>query len=346
MSNFSHFFEQDNASAFGGAGNILSGIRPPKIWELGNSINITFGNNLAETFPIPGTKTILGINIEPSTQQIQVATWQNAPIWLYDPSTSGEIGGYVYSPAANEHYLAKVSDARVYRINMSNGGLTNIAPAPDCFTFYSSFITARASYIWASPNGEYQWFNTSTKVISKYSSGFVKLQTRSRRSSVANDSEQWYYSEDTSVRCRSVFNVARSGSGTLQQIYAAKPLLVIERVGSRRAIQITARDVFSSRFRDDLNPVTSTPFASAPDNGWQAQHLSMSPVGREVASNDLGRGLYYGSAVRLGNIARGSEWASDTFLLDRADYDRWLNDVADALGMPKTETFYGDWVDV
>lgn len=343
MSNFSNFFEQDNTSTFGGAGNILSGIRPPKIWELGNSININSANNLAETFPIPGTRRILGINLE-ANNQLQVATWQNSPVWLYNPSTAGQIGGYVYSPAANEHYLAKVSDARVYRINMSNGILTNIAPAPDCFTFYSSFDPARASYIWASPNGEYQWFNPGTRVISKYSSGFVKLQTRAKIGSVADDSSEWYYSEDTSVRCRSVFNVVRSGSGTLQQIYAAKPLLVIERVGSRRVIQITAREVFSSRFRDDLNPVTPTAFTSVGE--WQSQHLSMSPVGMEGASNSLAQGIYYGSAVRLGNIARNSAWASDTFLLDRADYDRWLNDVADALGMPKTETFYGDWVDV
>lgn len=343
MSSFSQFFDnngQGNAIT-ANAGNILAGIRPPAFWEHGNSSTLSNTSIMAENFPIPGTRNILGININSSNQQLQVATWQNSPIWLYNPSTSGEIHGFVYSQAANVFYLGRSNT--VYSINMNTGALTSVVAAPDCFTFYEDYRFGRACYIWADPNGQYQWYNPTTKVISKYSSGFAKIQTRVRSPSVAADAYDWYYSIDTSIRVRVEFVMGVTGSASTVTAY--RPVMVIERVGSRRVLQITARDVFSARYRDDVNPISNTPLSSV--NVVGAQVTSMAPVsGGAVPYTQLVNGIYYGSAVRLGNVGRGSVNASDCFLVERSDYDRWLNDVADALGMPRTENFYGDWVDV
>lgn len=344
MSQFSQFFGADgggNSTIAGGS--IYSGIAAPRIWGYGNTSNYNSGNQIAENFPLIGSTNILGVNVV--GDELAVATWQNALVWAYNETGSGNvaIGGFVYNHIEKALYIGKIVSttapytATVFRLDLATGAQTQIGSAGEAprFLAQSSVLGNTSSpKAWVDESGWYECIDTvesspTYRQIMRYSPAFALTQYRVLNPSITADNAPWYYTQDTGTRCRVVAQYAAAGTSTT--ITPARPRIIIERIGSRRVINVTTQEVYSSNWRDDMT------------SGYIRSIAPMAP-GAVAGTNARDDGMYYGGAVRLCSLPRASDLASDTFLLDRTDYDRWLNEVADKLGMPRTENFYGDWI--
>lgn len=347
MSQFSQFFGADgggNSTIAGGS--IYSGIAAPRIWGYGNTSNYNSGNQIAENFPLIGSTNILGVNVV--DDELAVATWQNALVWAYNETDSGKgaIGGFVYNHIEKALYIGKIVSttapytATVFRLDLATGAQTQIgsAGAAPRFLAQSPVLGSTSSpKAWVDESGWYECIDTvasspTYRQIMRYSPAFALTQYRVLNPAITPDNNPWYYTQDTGTRCRIVNQYTTTGSSSAT-ISPARPRIIIERIGSRRVINVTTQEVYSSNWRDDLT------------SGYSNSIASMAP-GETPGPNTRDNGMYYGGAVRLCSLPRAAPNTSDTFLLDRTDYDRWLNEVADKLGMPRTNNFYGDWINV
>ncbi|MBX9915096.1 MAG: hypothetical protein K2Y25_14475 [Pseudomonadaceae bacterium] len=320
MSQFSQFFEAASGASAGQAGNIFAGIRPPKMATFGNSHNYSVANQWAtENFIIPELPGYaLGINFG---SKVVVATWNNVPVWSANDGVTGGgsiINGFIYNQKLSKWYLSTtVTGAGVYDVNMLTGARTLVTAVVPAFLSQSYPDKACRSYCTA--DGLYEWRDGDT--IRKYSQAFVEVQRRTFVAANNVNSYLWYYTEDCKVRAQSITSWKGHGSASGITVNPLVPILVIERFGSRRIVQLTAEMVFSARGAPLL-------------------------VGAMTPMVPVGYDCFMGNAVRLAKDVRDTSAVADSYLVDRVDYDRWLNDVADALGMPAGPAFYGDWVNV
>jgi hypothetical protein len=322
MSNFSQFFKGAAGAAAGVAGNILAGIRPPKMSALGNPHNYSTVNRwMVENLLIPNhSGYILALNYG---YKVTVATWQNTLVWYVDDGSLGTgsvIGAFLYNPVLDKWYLSSTGAASgngVYEVNILTGARTLVKATVPAFMTTPPYYGSK-SYVDA--DGNYVWRDGDT--IRKYSQAFVEIQRRTIVAAANLNDGNWYYTEDCKIRAQSLVSWRGQGTASSTNVTPDVPQLLIERLGSRRLINLTAEEVFSARsYGLDLS--------------------TMTPV---TPSNTTG--AYYGGDVRLGGRPRDSAAIADSFILDRVDYDRWLSDVANALGMPASTPFYGDWTNV
>ena len=326
MSQFSQFFNQAAGAAAGQAGNIFAGIRPPKFATFGNSQNYSVTSSWkTENFLIPNhLGYALGINFN---DKIIVATWNNALVWAANNGVTGSgsiINALIYNQVLDKWYMATtVTGAGVYEVNILTGARTLITATVPAFLSQAFPNYACLSYCTA--DGLYEWRDGDT--IRLYNQNFVEVQRRTFVATNNVNNAAWYYTEDCRIRACSITSWRGQGSANANTITPGRVQLLIERYGSRRLVELTAEMVFSahntSNYSLDANVQT--------------------PMAPTMTGNE---GLYIGNAVRLGKNTRNTTAIADPYLLDRADYDRWLSDVADALGMPAAPAFYGDWINV
>lgn len=320
MSQFTQFFNQAGGAAAGQAGNIFAGIRPPKFATFGNSQNYSVtGQWKTENFNIPNRLGyVLGINFG---EKITVATWNNTLVWSATDGVTGSgsvVNALIYNQVLDKWYMATTgTGGGVYEVDILTGARTLItATVP---AFLSQGFPSYACLSYCTADGLYEWRDGDT--IRLYNQNFVEVRRRTFVATNNVNASQWYYTEDCRIRARAITSWKGQGSTSSNTITPDRVQLLIERFGSRRLVELTAEMVFSAN-NTGLSSLTQTPMAPDPGS-W-----------------------FIGNAVRLGKNTRNTTAIADPYLLDRADYDRWLNDVADALGMPAAPAFYGDWVNV
>jgi len=323
VSFFTDFFPQSGQSGPNNAagGNIFAGIRPPKFASFGNSENFSkAGNWMTENFVIPNhLGYILGINFG---YKVTVATWNNTLVWYVTDGSLGAnsvISALIYNQVLDKWYISSTGAfVGVYEVNILTGARTLVTPTVPAFLAQAFPNYACLSY--CNAEGLYEWRDGNT--IRKYSQNFVEVQNRAFVAANNVNDANWYYTEDCKIRAQSITSWKGQGTSNTTTVTPVSPRLLIERYGSRRLVDLTAAMVFSAR-NDDLSASNMTP---------------MVPT--------MSTGAFLGNAVRLGVYARDVSVIADPYLLDRVDYDRWLSDVADALGMPDAPAFYGDWTNV
>lgn len=326
MSQFSQFFNQAAGAAAGEAGNIFAGIRPPKFATFGNSQNYSVANTWkTENFGIPNKPGyILGINFG---VKVSVATWNNTLVWSATDGVTGSgsvVNALIYNQVLDKWYLATtVTGAGVYEINILTGARTLITATVPAFLSQAFRNYACLSYCTA--DGLYEWRDGDT--IRLYNQNFVEVRRRSFVATNNVNAAEWYYTEDCRIRARAITSWRGQGSASANAITPDRVQLLIERYGSRRLVELTAEMVFSAHNA----------------NSYALAATAQTPMAPTMTGNE---GCYIGNAVRLGKNTRDTVHIADPYLLDRADYDRWLSDVADALGMPAAPAFYGDWINV
>jgi hypothetical protein len=324
VSQFTQFFNQAAAGAAAGqAGNIFAGIRPPKFATFGNSQNYSVTSQWKTENFIPNRLGyVLGINFG---EKITVATWNNTLVWSATDGVTGSgsvVNALIYNQVLDKWYMATtVTGAGVYEVDILTGARTLITATVPAFLSQGFPTYACLSYCTA--DGLYEWRDGDT--IRLYNQSFVEVRRRSFVATNNVNSGLWYYTEDCRIRARPVTSWRGQGSASSNTIAPDRVQLLIERYGSRRLVELTAEMVFSAHNANNyaLAATAQTPMAPEPSTG-----------------------VYLGNAVRLGKNTRNTTAIADPYLLDRADYDRWLGDVADALGMPAAPAFYGDWINV
>lgn len=321
MSQFTDFFNQAAGVSAGAAGNIFAGIRPPKFAEFGNSHNYSVLNTWkTENFIVPNhLGYALGFNFD---SKFLVATWNNTLVWSANDGVTGAgsvLKAVIYNQLLDKWYLATtVAGAGVYEVNILTGARTLVTATVPAFLAGNFGQYASLSYCTA--DGLYEWRDGDT--VRKYNQSFVEVQRRTFVASNNVNAPQWYYTEDCKIRARRIDSWRGQGVSSSDTNTPARPQLLIQRFGSSRLVNLTAEMVFSAE-STTFGVTYMTPMAPDPNTG-----------------------IYLGNAVRLGKDTRNSTYVTDPYLLDRVDYDRWLSDVADALGMPDAPAFYGDWVNV
>lgn len=360
MSNFSQFF--DASGGQGGSGfNIYSGVVPPKFSSLGNLQNINTSDGITDNMLIPSQRElIISVNVGSvgsGNGDITVADWQgNSLVWEIKQSSldpAAVITGFVYNPVLDKYYYAVQSSGitaqnGLFEINVLTGTQTKISDTlPEFMTSAGLFAAGqsvfqlhKASVAYVDSSGNYIW--RSGNIMKKFNSSFTPIQTRSIVAGY-NNNVNWYYSDDTKLRARFVQSYRGAVTAQAATVVGGRPLLVIERGKQRRMIDINAVDIFKARYRDDYNPSAVTTAQAQPYTAlldWQKSIAPMVPL--------MQSGPFFGSDLRLGLDTRNQAVSmSDAFLVDRVDYDRWLNDIADAAGMrPAVESIFGAWVNV
>ena len=361
MSNFSQFFDASGAGGGGSGYNIYSGVVPPKFSAIGNLQNINTSDGITDNMLVPSQRDlVISVNVGSvgsGSGDITVADWQgNALVWEIKQSAldpAAVMTGFVYNPVLDKYYYAVQSSGitaqnGLFEINVATGSTTKLSDTPPEFMTIaglsaagqSGFSSHKASVAYVDSSGNYIW--RSGNIMKKFNSSFTPVQTRSIVAGY-NNTVNWYYTDDTKLRARFVQSYRGAVTAEATTVVGGRPLLVIERGKQRRMLDINAVDIFKARYRDDYNPSAVTTAQAQPYTAllnWQKSIAPMAPL--------MQNGPFFGSDIRLGlNTRNESVSMSDAFLVDRVDYDRWLNDIADAAGMrPAVESIYGAWVNV
>lgn len=362
MSNFSQFFNSSVSRGGGQGMNIYSNVKPPKFSPLGNLQNINYRDGITDHFLVPSARdNLIALNISPTASggDITVSTWeQDSLVWNILETNLGsgaKIEGFVYNNVLDKYYIgisgsAVTSNNGLSEVNITTGALTRLSTnLPEFFNSsillgYEGFTSHQGSVAYVDSSGNYVFRNGN--IFKKYNTSFMPIQTKTLNSSFSSTNTHmdfWYYTEDTTLRVRPVYEYKGAVTALSSLVTAMKPLLVIERAKQRRIIDITSIEVFNARYRDDYAPWNAATVPTYPNNtldAWSRAIAPMAPI--------MPKAPFFGNSVSLGGETRNQTVSmSDSFLVDRVDYDRWLNDIADAAGMRQPiESFFGSWVNV
>lgn len=362
MSDFSQFFGGVSGGAGGSCGSVYSAVKPPAFSSIGNLQNINATAGVTDSFLMPNNRDkLLALNVNPAAYggaDIVSGNWEtNTLNWQIDNTSLGSgaaISGFVYNNVTDKYYFAcegsSVSTNNgLFEIDQYTGAYTRINTiVPEFMSAsglsgagYASFGSHEGSCVYVDSEGNYIWRAGNT--YKKFNgTTFAPMQTRSLVAGYGN-SNDWYYTDDTTLRVKYVTEYGGAVTASAARVTSSRPLLIIERGNQRRLIDINSIDVFGARWRNDYSPSAVTTLQAYPYAALATHVQSITPMCPVVRKCQ-----FFGDGVRLGLATRNETVVmSDSFLVDRIDYNRWLQDIATAAGMREAnETFYGGWVNV